>query len=122
MARKLVTLLLFLFATVQLVLANSHCGKNAWVAFTINSDDGKQTCGDMIITSGKDANSFPTTTALRALSDCAFHNYGCTGSWQGDRWNFCCNKADDRTKGMHGSGNVEFSCSDGPYTCYDFRW
>ncbi|KAI8336120.1 hypothetical protein BC941DRAFT_428362 [Chlamydoabsidia padenii] len=122
MARKYATLAFFLFAFLQLALANSHCDKNAIVSFYIDSDDGHQTCGEMQIVSGQGSDTFPTNTAMRALSDCAFHNYGCTGTWQNNQWNYCCNKASDRTSGMHGSGNVEFDCSDGPYTCYDFHW
>ncbi|ORZ07332.1 hypothetical protein BCR42DRAFT_152530 [Absidia repens] len=54
----------------------------------------------MNITTDKESNTFPTTTDLRALSDCAFPNYGCTGTWNSGRWNYCCNKADDRTVGI----------------------
>ncbi|ORZ11586.1 hypothetical protein BCR42DRAFT_469345 [Absidia repens] len=103
MVRNLtITLSIFLFATIQLVLADSSCEKNAWVAFEINSDNGTHTCGDMILEAGKGAVTLTTITAMRSLGVCAFHNSVCTGARIGDRWNFCCNKANDRTVGMHG--------------------
>ncbi|KAF9575789.1 hypothetical protein EC968_001576 [Mortierella alpina] len=105
------------------VAANRHCSKNAWVSFHTSRQGNGKACGQMSITSGKNAYDLPTLTAMRAISDCAYSNYGCTGSWENDNhWEFCCTDSPDWKPYYSGTMNIEFNCSDGPYTCYNLKW
>ncbi|KAF9990222.1 hypothetical protein BGZ75_003114 [Mortierella antarctica] len=105
------------------VAANRHCNKNAWVVFNTSRNGKGQACGQMTITSGKSAYDLPTATAMRAISDCAYSHYGCTGNWvDNSHWEFCCTESPDWKAYYSGSMNIEFDCSDGPYTCYDLKW
>jgi hypothetical protein len=111
------------FALVHTSTANSHCSKNAWVVFSTTSKGNGQTCGQMSISSGQGAQDLPTVTAMKAISDCAYSNNGCTGTWVGNsHWEFCCNESPGWKNYYSGSMNIEFSCTDGPYTCYDLHW
>ncbi|KAF9273516.1 hypothetical protein BGZ68_001427 [Mortierella alpina] len=113
---------LALFAA-QPAAANRHCSKNAWVSFHTSRKGNGQACGQMSITSGKEANDLPTNTAMRAISDCAYSNYGCSGYWaDNNHWEFCCNDSPDWKPYYSGTMNIEFNCSDGPYTCYNLKW
>lgn len=109
----------FFTFVITFVSANSHCSSNAWLKWHVSSHENNQDCGWVEITSGKDSQTISTVTAMRAISDCAFNNYGCTGTWLNDYWRFCCNSGG--MKWVDGTGNVEFNCSDGPYTCYNFN-
>ncbi|RCH93470.1 hypothetical protein CU097_006155 [Rhizopus azygosporus] len=114
------TLLVFLVIAFNVicVYANSHCRSNAILRWWIDSSAGGLDVGTAVIMSGKDSQTIPTVTAMNALSDCAFNNHGCTGLWKGTYWRIQCNSGG--MKWRRGEGNVEFNCSDGPYTCYNF--
>ncbi|PHH93154.1 hypothetical protein CDD83_9 [Cordyceps sp. RAO-2017] len=101
------------------VSANRHCGKNAWIAWDVDRVDGNSYHVNWRVTSGKDGHSIPAATVVTAFGDCANSRSLCRDSGSG-MW--CDRGGQHIENGMHGTGNIEFSCSDGPYTCYDFKW
>lgn len=115
---KYILILSLLSFFITCIKANSHCRSNAVIRWHIENSDNNSDKGSMWILSGKDSQTLPTDIAMRALSDCAFRNYGCTGVWNYNQWFISCNKGGMRW--AQGKGNIEFNCSDGPYTCYDF--
>ncbi|KAI8064194.1 hypothetical protein BC940DRAFT_306392 [Gongronella butleri] len=111
---------LFLLALfVGIVLANSHCGKNAWIHWRVTAYNDLQYGAQVSITSGKGANDISDETLEAAFADCANAKHPCFGSKD---YVYCKQNGEQTTPRWSGSGNIEFSCSDGPYTCYDFAW
>jgi hypothetical protein len=113
------TIVLALLSVFLSIEANPHCGKNAWIHWTVDSNSGSKLCGRLEITSGNDAFSLDKSRLYSAFSDCAYEHAYCYST--GDE-SYCCDEIPNTDITWVGSGNIEFSCSDGPYTCYDFKW
>jgi hypothetical protein len=113
------TIVLALLSVFLSIEANPHCGKNAWIHWTVKSKSDSKLCGRLGITSGKDAFSLNKNRLYAAFSDCAFESAYCYST---DDESYCCDDIPNYDTAWVGSGNIEFSCSDGPYTCYDFIW
>ncbi|PFH59276.1 hypothetical protein XA68_12592 [Ophiocordyceps unilateralis] len=101
--------------------ANPKCGKNAWIHWTVENSGSDKYDVKVKVDSGKGSGDITSDTVVKAFTDCANRRQKCGGELGTV---ITCNHSPDTHpgNGAGGHGNIEFDCSDGPYTCYDFSW
>ncbi|RCI12622.1 hypothetical protein L249_0315 [Ophiocordyceps polyrhachis-furcata BCC 54312] len=103
------------------VFANHYCKKNAWIYWDVIDSLDDRYSVKVNLTNGQGYTEISSTTVMTAFSKCANRKMLCAGD---SLANFTCNHSPARhpERGGSGRGEIEFDCSDGLYTCYDFIW
>lgn len=106
---------------VRVAVANHYCRKNAFIRWNVTDSRSDQYGVKVTVAGGQMVEEISNATIAAAFTNCANRKMLCAGA--PGRFLVCNHsRARHPAKGATGRGNIEFDCSDGPYTCYDFRW